>query len=117
MKTPENKTAMTGGERQKKYKEKNEQAVALNTLKQNFAKSKLKTTDPEKKAAQRKRDKENKQSSSEASSSDVSFSSDNEFLSFGSKLLGSTLSVRPSVPVSQKFFTSLAFSFCGRGPY
>lgn len=73
--------ALSGSERQQKYKENNKKAVELNTRKQNFARSKLKDNDPEKanklreearkrKAAQRSRDKENKKSS-ENSDSDV----------------------------------------------
>lgn len=63
------KRALSGSDRQQKYKDENKEKVKLNEMKQNFAKSKLTETDPEKaerikeaarkrKAEQRKREKE-----------------------------------------------------------
>ena len=63
------KRALSGSDRQQKYKDENKEKVKLNEMKQNFAKSKLNETDPEKaerikeaarkrKAEQRKREKE-----------------------------------------------------------
>ena len=74
MSSDHSKNTLSGSERQQKYKENNKKAVELNTIKQNFARSKLKENDPEKanklreetrkrKAAQRTRDKENKKNS------------------------------------------------------
>ena len=95
------KQALSGRERQQKYKENNKKAVELNTMKQNFARSKLKDNDPEKsnklreearkrKAAQRSRDKEKKKSS-ENSDSDVAVTKAKSGRTYGGDLSDVTL--------------------------